>query len=74
MSFFHCLFDYFFVRLQLLQFIMGGIIILAFPNVVVIKQMYSIILKIVSLKVLNKENLPFWGLEKWDLEKLVQKT
>jgi hypothetical protein len=53
---------------------MGGIIILAFPNVVVIKQMYSIILKIVSLKVLNKENLPFWGLEKCDLEKLVQKT
>jgi hypothetical protein len=49
---------------------MGSIIILALLDVLVIKQIYSIFLKTMSLKVLNKEDLPFWGLEKF-IQKLI---
>jgi len=52
---------------------MKGILILTHLNILVIEHIFSRILKIVSLEVLSKENLPFWDSKKWDLGKLIQK-
>jgi len=59
--------------LQLLKFIMEGILILAFLDVLVIKQKSTRILTTLSSKVLSKEDLSFWDPKKWGSKELIQK-
>jgi hypothetical protein len=49
---------------------MEGTLILALSDVIIIEHIFS---KNVSLKVLCKEDPPFWNLKKWDSKKSIQK-
>jgi hypothetical protein len=52
---------------------MEGILVLVLSNVLVIEQKISIFLNNVSLKVLCKEDPPFWDPKKWDSKESIQK-
>jgi len=52
---------------------MEGILVLVLPDVLVIEQNFSKFLNNVSLKVLCKEDPPFWDPEKWDSKESIQK-
>jgi hypothetical protein len=52
---------------------MEGILILFLLDVIIIEHIFSKIFLNVLLKVLCKENPPFWNLKKWDSKKKSKK-